>query len=214
MDVAGEALRYLGAAGDRGLRPVAEELLAMLETAAPPRWTWKAFPLSTTGDRYALGDLVLSGDTAGKMLETCDAAVLLLCSLGARFDALLRSWEARDMARAVVLDACGSALVEQGCDAAEQEIRSRFPGRFLTDRFSPGYGDLPLSLQPEVCAALDGGRRLGVQAMESFLLNPSKTVTAVIGLSDRPQKARIRGCGCCAMRDTCAVRRGGGRCGQ
>jgi len=66
--------------------------------------------------------------------------------------------------------------------------------------------------QPAVCAALDGGRRLGVQVAESFLMNPTKSVTAVIGLSDRPQPARIRGCGFCPMAESCPARKGGKSC--
>ena len=117
------------------------------------------------------------------------------------------------MARAVILDACGSALVEQGCDEAERDIAARFPGLYLTDRFSPGYGDLPLSLQPAICGLLDAERRVGIHVASSFLMNPSKSVTAVIGLSDKPQMARIRGCAWCAMWDTCTLRKGGKSCG-
>lgn len=117
------------------------------------------------------------------------------------------------MSRAVILDACASALVESGCDAAEAEIKARFPDRYLTDRFSPGYGDLPLELQPSICAALDTPRRLGLHVTGSLLLNPGKSVTAVIGLSDRPQMARIRGCAFCSMRETCTLRKGGKTCG-
>ena len=126
---------------------------------------------------------------------------------------MVRSAQARDMARAVILDACGSALVEKGCDEAERDIAVRFPGLYLTDRFSPGYGDLPLSLQPGICAVLDAERRVGIHVTPSFLMNPSKSVTAVIGLSDKPQMARIRGCAWCAMRETCTLRKGGKTCG-
>ncbi|MBQ8851544.1 MAG: methionine synthase, partial [Oscillibacter sp.] len=129
------------------------------------------------------------------------------------FDARLRSSQARDMAKAVILNACGSALVEQGCDEAEQEIAGRFPGLYLTDRFSPGYGDLPLTLQPSICAMLDAQRRLGIVVAPSMLMTPGKSVTAVIGLSRTPQMARIRGCGYCSMRETCALRKGGKHCG-
>ena len=45
-------------------------------------------------------------------------------------------------------------------------------------------------------------------------MNPSKSVTAIIGLSDRPQAARIRGCAYCSMRETCALRKGGKHCGN
>jgi hypothetical protein len=148
------------------------------------------------------------------MLAQCRKAALLACTLGARFDALLRTEQIRDMAQAVILDACGSAFVEQGCDAAEEELKKRFPDLFLTDRFSPGYGDLPLDLQPSICAALDTPRRLGLHVTGSFLLNPGKSVTAVIGLSDGPQMARIRGCAFCAMRERCTLRKGGKTCGM
>ena len=113
----------------------------------------------------------------------------------------------------MILDACGSALVESGCDAAELELSKNFPDYYFTDRFSPGYGDLPLNSQKNICDLLNGARRLGVQVTESYLLNPSKSVTAVIGISDRPQMARIRGCAYCAMRENCKIREGGKRCG-
>ena len=116
------------------------------------------------------------------------------------------------MGEAVIFDACGSAWVESGCDAAEAEIAARFKGRYLTDRFSPGYGDLPLSLQPAVLAALDAEKRLGIHLSDSFLMTPSKSVTAVIGVSDEPQPARVRGCGSCVMNKTCDYRKGGTTC--
>ena len=120
---------------------------------------------------------------------------------------------ARDMAKAVLLDGCGSAWVEAGCDEAEGELSERLPGRFLTDRFSPGYGDLPLSLQPAICGALDTQRILGLYVTDSCLLNPGKSVTAIVGVSDRPQMARVRGCRYCSMNQTCQLRKGGKSCG-
>lgn len=210
-----EALRYLGAGqADEALRARVSACAERLTRQVQPRYTWRVCSLQKTAEGFLLpeADLLLTGSSAQTMLAQCDAAVLLACTLGAQFEALLRAEQTRDMAGAVILDACGSALVEAGCDQAEQELAQRLPDRFLTDRFSPGYGDLPLSLQPKLCSALDTGRRLGLYVTEHFLLNPSKSVTAVIGLSDRPQAARIRGCAFCAMRDTCTLRKGGKHC--
>ena len=212
-----EALRYLGVRGAPD-PPLLSQLSAAadrLARAAPPRWVWRAYPLAFGPEGPALegAGLALPGEMAARMLGGCAQAAVLICTLGAAFEALLRAEQARGMARAALLDACGSAWVEAGCDGAQAEISARFPGLHPTDRFSPGYGDLPLSLQRDICGALDAPRRLGVQVTDSLLLNPSKTVTAVIGLSDRPQPARIRGCAYCDLRENCQYRKGGTTCG-
>ena len=212
-----EPLRYLGVRGEPD-----PALLALLSAAADkltrtvePRWVWRAYPL-IHGELPVLegAGLTLPGALAARMLAECSQAVLLACTLGARFDLTLNAAQVRDMARAVILDAVGSALVERGCDEAEAELSARFPGRYLTDRFSPGYGDLPLDLQGDICAVLDASRRLGLTVTESLLLNPVKSVTAVIGVSDRPQMARVRGCDYCQMRERCPLRKGGKHCGN
>lgn len=216
-DVTEEALRYMGAAdAPEPLRRQTAAELEALRSQLRPRYTCRVWDLDFPpgGIRLAGTNLTLRGETAARMLESCGQAALLACTLGTRFDQLLSAAQARDMARAVILDACGSALVEQGCDEAEEELSARLPGRYLTDRFSPGYGDLPLDLQRQLCAALDTPRRLGLYVTESLLLNPVKSVTAVIGISDRPQMARIRGCAYCQMRDRCALRKGGKHCGN
>ncbi len=203
-----EVLRYLRmdeTAPEEQLRRVAE-VGAELEARLHPRWVWKSVRLDGNCP------LPLTGTLADTMLQECGQAVILCCTLGAEFDALLRSGQARDMARAVIADAWGSAWVETACDEAEREIASRFPGWYLTDRFSPGYGDLPLSLQGEICAFLDAPRRLGVHVTDTCLLNPRKSVTAVIGLAEAPQMARIRGCEFCSVRENCSLRKGGKRC--
>lgn len=212
-----EALRYLGAAGaPEALRRQVAGEAETLSAQFRPRHVCKVCELDFQGEEIFLCGtaVVLKGGTALKMLAQCHRAALLACTLGARFDLALTAVQARDMARAVILDACGSALVEQGCDEAEKELSARFPGQYLTDRFSPGYGDLPLELQRDICAALDTPRRLGLHVTESLLLNPVKSVTAVIGLSDRPQMARIRGCAYCQMRERCTLRKGGKHCGN
>ncbi len=211
-----DALRYAGVRGapPEDLRREMEDIAGVLEEKLFPRLTWRAWDLDRGTDGLTLrgAGVTLTGHTAERMLAGCRRAALMVCTAGGRFDALLRTEEARDMARAVLMDGCGSALVEAVCDEAEREIAARFPDLFLTDRFSPGYGDLPLDLQPALCAALDAARRVGVHVTDSLMLTPAKSVTAVVGLSDRPQAARIRGCAYCRLRETCSIRKGGKTC--
>lgn len=213
-----EVLRYLGmgtikrsdgsdriAEGETDVSAIVSETAAVLEKTLHPVWTFKFFDLQEAKEGIYLpgAGIMLTGELARKMLQNSSQAVLLLCTLGAPFDLMLRRYQARDMASAVILDACGSAYVESGCDAAEEEIRSLIPEMYLTDRFSPGYGDLPLELQDDFVRVLDGRRRLGVAVTESKLMIPGKTVTAVLGVSEKPQAARIRGCAFCSMRESC-----------
>lgn len=203
-----EVLRCLGADTDapEDLRQTVAEVGAQLAGKVRPRRTWQVVPLGETCP------LPLTGKLAETMLAQCQQAVILCCTLGMEFEMLMRAEQARDLSRAVIVDAWGSAWVEAACDEAEQEIASRFPDLHLTDRFSPGYGDLSLALQKDIRDLLDLERRLGVHVTETFLMTPRKTVTAIIGLSDRPQMARIRGCAYCSMRETCSLRKGGKRC--
>lgn len=211
-----EALRYAGVSQpDEMILRAARQAAEQTVRHASPRHLYRVFAVQPAEDGVLLPDagLLLPGSLAKTMLRECGKTVLLLCTLGAAFDRLLRTAQARDMTQALLIDACGSAYVEQVCDAAEEEIAARFPDLYLTDRFSPGYGDLPLDVQPGLLRALDGEKRLGVCAGPSYLLNPMKSVTAVIGLSSQPQQARIRGCAYCALREGCVYRERGMTCG-
>ena len=167
-----EALRYLGAGRQAPpeLRREAENMARRLTARLQPRYTYRVFSMKREDGtlRLAEANLALPGQDAETMLADCGRVVLLGCTLGAEFESMLRAEQVRDMAKAVILDACGSAWVEAGCDEAEREISARFPSQYLTDRFSPGYGDLPLSLQPGICGALDLGRRMGIMCRSGF----------------------------------------------
>lgn len=214
-EIVSEALRYLGVKGapDGELRGRLEALAEKLRKRITPRHVLRVLDIRREGEKLALGDAVmLPGDLARGMLRDCERAALLVCTLGTGFDAWMRTEQARGMTGAVLLDALGSAWVEAGCDTAEKELAARLPGMYLTDRFSPGYGDLPLSIQPDILGATDAARRLGIQVTESCLMNPQKTVTAIIGIAEKPQPARVRGCACCRLREECAYRKEGITC--
>lgn len=195
----GEALRYLGVQGnaDEALRIQLSALAEELTSRIQPRFSWTLTEVSA---------LALPGRLAERMLADCRQAAVLVCTLGAAFDLWMRQLQARDMAGTVMLDALGSVYVEAGCDTAEDAIRARIPGICLTDRFSPGYGDLPLDTLPRLLASA-GGSRIGVTLTDSLLMNPQKSVLAIVGLADHPQPARIRGCAYCTMNKTCAYRK-------
>ena len=126
---------------------------------------------------------------------------------------LIRRNEAVDMTSAVITDFLASAAVEQVCDEAERDITSQLSQYNATWRFSPGYGDLPLDIQPDFLTVLDAQKRIGLNATANNILTPRKSVTALIGLSTGEIAKKKRGCEACSMKDKCTFRKRGVHCG-
>ena len=66
--------------------------------------------------------------------------------------------------------------------------------------------------QKDFVALLNAPKQIGLSVSSSFMLIPTKSVTAVIGLSKEPVKGVARGCQTCNMREKCQYRIKGGHC--
>ncbi len=212
-----EAFRYMGLRGEptENISALADECESRLISAAMPKFHWVYADISgNSGDEVMLSGyrLVLRGNDISEHLSGCFGAALMCATLGDGVDKLLRRLETEDMAKAVTAHAFASAAVEQVCDDVEREIGERFAGKFTTWRFSPGYGDFPLECQGDFLGAVNAMRTVGVCVTEGGLLTPTKSVTAVIGISEAPVPRKRRGCGTCNMKDKCNFRKNGGHC--
>lgn len=204
------ALRYMGAAGwepdaaSAALLDRAEERL--LQTATP-RAVWRILPRATV-------PLENRGRDLARHLQSCDRILLMAATLGSEVDTLLRRMELTDIALAATADAMASVLLEQVCDALEEELRAqlRAEGLYLTGRFAPGYGDCPLELNEEISLAVDSVRGCGLAVTAEHLLVPRKSTTALLGIADHPVTGAMAGCGTCHLRETCAFRKKGTTC--
>ena len=196
------------------IRKLAEGCARELLGVVRPRWAARTFELTPEegGVRLSSG-LLLPGEDLKRPLAGCRRAVLFCATLSAQADALIRRAESGDMLRALALDSCATAAVEQLCDQIELELQRQFPGSFFPFRYSPGYGDLPLTLQSSLLALLDAPRQVGLCASASHILTPRKSVTAILGVADHPIQASVRSCLGCPARESCQYRKSGGHCG-
>ena len=196
------------------LRQLAERCAREVLAAARPRWTCRTFALApeAEGVRLSCG-LLLPGEDLKRHLEGCSRAVLFCATLSAQVDTLIRRAESGDMLRALALDCCAAAAVEDLCDQIEGELQGQFPGCFFPFRYSPGYGDLPLTLQGPLLGLLDAPRKVGLCASATHILTPRKSVTAILGVADHPIREKARSCVGCPAHDGCQYRKSGGHCG-
>ena len=176
-----EALRYLRVQGEP-----APEIDALLDRAAEtlcgvaaPKACCRRLPLQTEGDLLDFGVFRLQSRALSKNLAGCGAVFLFAATLGFGVDRLLLRLQKSEPSFALAFDAWCSAAVEGWCNEVNAKLGEH---ETLRPRFSPGYGDVPLSLQPDVLSALDAQRQLGIALTDTFFMKPQKSVTAFVGI--------------------------------
>ena len=204
-----EALHYMGWRGtpvEPRLLEQIEELIGLAEREAEPRTAMRRFAMDGDG-RLEGTTLIPRGEDVRRMLSGCHEAVLLAATLGAASERMLLKAQAKSGVQAVLLDAVLSAAIEAVCDAQEAALRSRLAdeGLYLTDRFSPGYGDMPLEQTREICAVLSADKTIGLTVSQNGIMIPRKSVTAIMGIGREPVCRRPSGCAACSMRGRCAL---------
>ena len=208
-----EARRYLGLHRpggnvDEQLEASLRSCGAELEATARPRAVWRRFPLTVENGMVTCAGMVIPSAHLARHLKSCGEVYLFAATLGAETDRLLRRSAVTQVSRAVILQACAASLLEaycdECCDGLAHEVAPE--GLFLRPRFSPGYGDFPIAFQRPLLEALEASKRIGLTATETMMLTPTKSVTAVVGLSPTPW-CPPTGCAACGKTD-CAFRKG------
>lgn len=209
-----EARRY---AGLKGAAAFPEQLLdaacAEALLLSRPRAVWNIYPYEpATGTIDAPAPLRLAGDKVrGHLAGAGEAAVLAVTIGPALEEEVSRLFAAGEYTAGLLLDAAGTAVVEQAADAADAFIADQAARRGLKtrSRFSPGYGDWDITDQPAM-VALAAGERIALTVTPSCMLVPRKSVTAVIGLAPAGENnghaCAGRGCAGCLQTD-CIARR-------
>ena len=217
----GEVLRYLGYRG----QPLTPELTARIDAVidqcleqCQPRGVWAVFGREDApraqgqdarGIALAGARLVLPGADIARHLEGACAVALMSVTLGMASERALQRLALTNPMDQVIFDAAANALVERAADAAEAQLvaHAHAQGLYTNDRYAPGYGDLPLTVQAPLLDALGAPKALGVTLTPSHMLVPCKSETAVLGLFTAPPPRREGGmCAVCAMAEFCTLR--------
>lgn len=178
----GEIKRYMRAAGE------ADGLIADCLTEAEKvlRYSvaFDVFPVffSNKSADNGLIDLCFAKTESKdlcKNLVGCDRIVLFAATVGIGIDRLIARYGAISPAKALCFEAIGNERVESLCDAFNGDIIKKYGA--CAPRFSPGYGDLDLSLQKSIFSVLPCSA-MGLNLNASLLMSPSKSVTAIIGI--------------------------------
>lgn len=184
-----EILRYLSA-GDMPsaeLNAQIDRAVSLAREVIRPRSVSAVYACDAKEDGVTVGGVWFAGSSLARNLRPCSRTFLLAVTLGAEADLLLRRETRRGAANAAVMQAVLTECIEQACDRAERELASSLsPEETLRPRFSLGYGDTLLTDQTSFFALLPVTKRLGVSLSDSFLMTPTKSVTAFVGICGAP----------------------------
>ncbi|MGN1096208.1 MAG: vitamin B12 dependent-methionine synthase activation domain-containing protein [Eubacteriales bacterium] len=179
-----EILRYAG------VKTPTDEIISLMRSCIGEcasllsyKVCYRFFPVKENGEILDLGFAEIKSADLSRNLEGCTKITLFAATVGLMLDRLIAKYERTMPSRAFMFQAIGAERVESLCDAFNEEIRAEYDlqGLSARPRFSPGYGDLPLSLQKDIFRVLDCERKIGVTLNESLIMSPSKSVTAIIG---------------------------------
>ncbi len=222
-----EVLRYagMGQADEKEIDPriteFADWAVAELTRVYEPRYTAKIFSVNAipgveNGLRfggYNVMDVTSRSLTIN--LQGCEEVLFFAATLGAEVDWLIRKYSAMDMSQGLIMDAAATALIESYCDGRYYGLEKKLNQDYKTlrPRFSPGYGDFDVKHQWDFIRLLDLPRQIGVTPTDSGMLVPTKSVTALMGISrfKKPlygdiQRCNVHGCEECLKKD-CIYRR-------
>lgn len=183
-----EVLRY------SGCKNVTGEISELLDSACKEaegtvafRVCYAEFSLKIEGSECDFSFSRVASSGLAKNLAGCKSAVIFAATIGLEFDRLIAKYNKVSPSKALILGALGAERIEALCDefCKDLALEKKSQGLYLRPRFSPGYGDLPLEFQKDIFRVLDCPRQIGVTLGDNLLMSPSKSVTAVVGISDR-----------------------------
>ena len=195
-----EILRYMG------MKKEDEEIVGIIDEALEevyPSLSYKVCYTHIPVDSDGCINLVskVNSNNLKKNLKGAKEAVLFCATIGIEIDRLINKYSKLSPVKALCFQGIGAERIEALCDAFCNDIKGEYN---LKPRFSPGYGDFDVSYQKEIFKILEPFKKIGVALNESMLMSPSKSVTAIVGLTN--EEADIKKCENCSNK-TCEFRR-------
>jgi hypothetical protein len=187
----GEVLRYLGHKQNNNISPelngIIDEMSDLGIKLAEPQYVYDVYPLKKEEKTKKV--IPLYGNKIDHLLRNCTDIIAMAVTIGPALEnEVTRLFEKKEYTRGIVLDAVGTQLSEASADALEDILEEGLYGQyFLTRRYSPGYGDWGLDVQPYFLKALSADD-IGITVSEANILLPRKSITAIIGLAVEKQE--------------------------
>ena len=178
-----EALRYLGAKpNDKEAELLVDTVYLKLRNEAQAQHVILHHKCLVEDETVTLDTgLTFKSRDLARHLAGCEEVLLLAATLGSKMDRAIRRLALTSVAEGAAAQAVAASLIESYCD--EVQVEAETHGLSQRPRFSPGYGDWHLEEQKIMFRALACEKKIGLTLTDGLMMAPTKSVTAIIGLS-------------------------------
>ena len=206
---AAETRRYAGLKkaenfGEKNILDACAEALLLIEV----RGAWEVYDYNNH-NVMSEPPFEIVGKSIIKHLDACEKVICMAATVGSEIEREInKKFERGEYLASVLLDAAATVAVEQAADLMEKNFAAIFSkdGYKMRWRFSPGYGDWNLTAQ-EKLFKICGAEQIGLKLSSAMMLEPRKSITAIIGLERTSKKSqRKKSCAECDRLD-CAMRK-------
>jgi len=208
---AAEVRRYAGLKkaqnfGEKNIADACAEALLLIEV----RGVWNIYDYKNQVVE-SKPPFTIAGNSIIKHLAGCEKVICMAATVGFDIEREInKKFERGEYLSSVLLDAAATAAVEQAADLMEKNFAAKFSkdGYKMRWRFSPGYGDWELTAQ-EKLFKISGAEQIGMNLTSAFMLEPRKSITAIIGLekfSAQKNSPHKKDCATCNKLD-CPMRK-------
>ncbi len=180
-----ETARYMGykhgAMPSPEICELIDEAYTELCKVVQPRYIYKEYEFTRTDNSIIIDGIEFKSRKLLNHLRNSSTIILFGATLGQGADTLIRKYSVTDIAMTAVAQAVAGSMVENLCDIACEELENTIKGEHRP-RFGPGYSDLHISTQADFFKLLPMNKQLGISLSDGFMMTPTKTVTAFIGI--------------------------------
>ena len=196
-----EILRYAGCKeANSEIAALVKSCIAEIKDKLTYKVCYRQFEVKIHDDICDFGAFTLRSKNLALNLKESESAILFAATVGVEIDRLIAKYGRISPSKALMFQAIGAERIEALCDNFCADISKEY-NVGTKPRFSPGYGDLPLTSQKDIFAVLSPEKHIGLTLTDSLLMSPSKSVTAIVGLGDKKENTITNKCALCDKRD-------------
>jgi len=199
-----QVIRYMGMAGveiPSNIQELLDRCIPDMEKVLKYKSCYLEVPVLISGDEVSFEYFSVTSKNLSTLLRGCDKAIVLAATIGIEADICIKRAEVKSKAEALIFNAVAIAAIESYLGELNKHLKGVYSEYELRPRFSPGYGDVPLSLQKSLLSVIDSNRKIGVSLSDTLLMTPKKSVSAIIGLGADGCMHIEKDCDICSKRD-------------